>query len=197
MDTLETTKNKEMEQHLNHQKEINDKLLHKYVIARTKNIPYEYIPILICAIIALGLGIAANLQFGMRWSVIVTVCSAFLLLALYKLIISLPLSKGNITMMNLQVLQHTLLQFKKRNIIGSICFMFIITASLVWLAFELRYIFTRRFLQFKIDESSGVFAFIVTIAFALIIALTFVYDIYTTSEDIDSIVEDINSLKID
>lgn len=196
MDTIKTSKNNELEQQFNQQRMINDKLLRKYVIARTKNVPYEYLYILFAAVMAIGFGIAAHQHLSLQWPVIVTTCFALLLTALYKLIISLPLSKGNIIMMDSKDLQHKLLQYKKRNVIGSICAMLIITTMLLWLAFELRYIFIWHFSSFENNDKIGVFVFTITIVITIIIVLTSIYDSYSTSRNIDSIVEDINELKI-
>ena len=197
MDTVETTKHNELEQQFNQQRIINDKLLRKYVIARTKNIPYEYLVILFGAVILMVFGIAAHQHFGLQWPVIVAVCSALVLTALYKLFIALPISKGNITTTQTKDLQHKLLQYKKRDVIGSTCAMLILAATLVWLAFELRYVFTRHYSIFENNDERGAFVFFVTIAAVIIIVLGSICEIYSTSKDIDSIVEDINELKID
>lgn len=197
MDTLETTNNNELEQQFDQQRIINDKLLRKYIIARTKSIPYEFLSLLLAAVLTLGLGIIAHHYLYLEWPVIVAICSALVLTALYKLIISLPLSKGNITMMCPNDLPHKLLQYKKRDIIGSTCAVLIVTATLVWLAFELRDVCTWHFSRFENNDEIGDLFFFLTIVVTIIIALAGIYDIYSTSKNIDSIVEDINELKID
>lgn len=197
MDTLETTKNNELEQQFDQQRVINDKLLRKYIIARTKSIPYDFLSFLLAAVMIIGLGIIAHHYLYLEWPVIVTICSALVLTALYKLIISLPLSKGNITMMCSNDLPHKLLQYKKRDFIGSTCAMIILTATLVWLAFELHDVCTWHFSNFENNDKIGALVFFLTIVVTIIIALAGIYDIYSTSKNIDSIVEDINELKID
>ena len=124
------------------------------------------------------------------------ICLSVLLFEFYKLIISTPLSKGNLTVTNSRDLQNTLLQFKKRRSISYCIFLPIITAALIWFAFEMREAFTERLLGFSIDETKGNIIFGAIILLTVLSLLLNVTTTYSTLKDIDNIVEDINELKL-
>ena len=204
METLETTQGVGNEQQLHNQEEvilrqrkINDKLLHKYVISQVEDFTSDKIVIIIGSIILIGIGVWACLRFHLQWSVVMAVCSLFTLAGLYDIIISIPLSKGNLTVTSSQSLQHTLLQYKRRDIIGTVIFLIPITVALMFLAFELREVFILRFWGIKIADELGNFAFVITVFLTLIIVCVSVANTCATSKKIDDIIEDIHEFIID
>lgn len=190
MQPQETVQTSEMEQQVNHQKEINDKLLHKYVIARTKYISSNSMAKIVLVILIIVLGIIAKVAFNLDWPAIVAVCLSLTAAVIYDLIISLPLSKGNLEVASSQDFQGILLKHKKYDIIGTAVYLPLMTAAVVWFAFELRDSFVLR------HEGAENFIFWAVIVYSLMVVVAVIVDTSNKSKDIDSIVEDIKELKI-
>ena len=77
MENSTTLQNPEMEQQISHQKEVNEKLLRKYVISQTRSYSGEQYGYFLACLFFIALGVYANLQFGLKWQVIVAICSTF------------------------------------------------------------------------------------------------------------------------
>lgn len=197
MENLTSMQNTGIEQQISYLKEVNDKLLRKYIIAQTKDYFGDQFVLFATGILFVVLGIFANQQFGLKWPVIVAICSTFFLGGLYYLIISLPLSKGNLTITNIQNLQPTLLKYKKCDIIGTAILLPVITGLFIWLAFELYDLFTERIWIFEIDNRPGVYASVITIIFTLLLIFSGIYSTYNSSKHIDSLVVDIEECKFE
>ena len=195
MENSTTLQNPGMEQQISHLKEVNDKLLRKYVISQTRTYFGDQYGYFLACLFFIALGVYANLQFGLKWQVIVAICSTFFIEGLYYLVITLPLTKGNLTITNIAKLQPTLLKYKKYDMIGTIIFLTITIALFTWLAFELYDIFTDRFWKFEIDNRKGIFAAMATIGFTVIVALLSIVSTYFSSKHIDNLVADIEECK--
>lgn len=197
MENPTTLQNSELEQQIRRQKEVNEKLLRKYVIAQTRSFFGGQYGIFIFCVVLVALGIFANLQFDLKWTVIVAICSAFFMGGLYNLIITLPLTKGNLTISSIHNLQPTLLRYKKCDLIGTAILLPILTALLIWLAFELYDLFTDHFWVSEIDKRKGIVASVYTILFTLLIVIGGIYDTYSKAKAIDDLVADIEECKLD
>ena len=197
MENSTTLQNPGMEQQISLLKEVNDKLLRKYIMAQTRNFFGQQYGLFLICILFVALGIFANLQFGLKWPVIVAICSTFFIWGLYYLVISLPLSKGNLSITNIENLQPILLKYKKCEIIGTTILLPIITTLFIWLAFELYDLFTDRIWIFEIDNRYGIVASVITIIFTLILILSAIYTTYNSSQYIDSLVAEIEECKFE
>ena len=191
---MEDIKNSEAEHQINHLKIVNDKLLHRYVIARTESFPNGISHIMV-SILLMGLGIWCHFEFGLNWSVIVAVCLTVLIVGLFEMLNAYPLSKGRLTITSTPDLQRTLFRYKKWCLIGTAVFLPLIAAVFLWLAFELRYVFTKIFLGFVIDDRLGMGVFVVTILLTLIQIGEIVSNTYSTSKTIDNLVAEIEEFR--
>ena len=197
MENSTSLQNPGMEQQISHQKEVNEKLLRKYVISQTRSYSGEQYSYFLVCLLLIALGVYANLQFGLKWQVIVAICSTFFIGGLYYLFISLPLTEGSLTITDIANLQSALLRYKKCDLIGTTIFLTIITALFIWLAFELYDIFTERFWKFEIDNRKGIFAAMATIGLTVIMVLLSIVSTYFSSKNIDDLVADIEECKLE
>ena len=196
MENSATLQNGEMELIISRQKVVNDKLLRKYVIARTSNYGGLSAFFLLCFPLVL-IGIMAHQLFGLEWPVIIAICSLFFVIGIYSLIISIPLNEGNLITTSIPNLQPTLLKYKTRGVIGGTILLSILTFLFLWLAFEVYYLFSDHFLGIEIDNRKGIIASGVVIIFMALIVILGFYTIYKTSKDIDNLVADIEECKLE
>lgn len=178
----------EKEQQITQLKSVNEKLLRKYIIVRTKG--YRGFPAF--SLLLLYLGVFLISVKGLNWSIIVSILFSLIIGLVYFIIIRLPLSKGNLSVTPIQKLKPTLLKYRKLDIIGTTIFLLIITATLIWLAIELYSIYTIRFWFIEIDNRVGKIAYQATILITLIIILSTIISTYQDSDDIGSLVADID-----
>lgn len=188
MANSETVQSSEMEQQESHQIENNDKLLNKYVIARTNYFPSSSKALIVSACSLTGfilLGLGAIVLLDVQWPVIVALCLVIVASCISELIIAIPLGKGNLTVASSQDLKRILLDYKKHDLISSAIFIPLWIAVSVWLAFALRDI------SFVKSEGLENYAFWCTLA---VFSIPTVGDIISTcyrSKTIDSIIEDV------
>lgn len=197
MENSTTLQNYELEQQICHQKEVNEKLLRRYIISQTRSSFGGQFALFALCLLFVTLGVFANLQLGLKWQVIVATCSTILIWGLYNLIITLPLTKGNLTTTSIQNLQPTLLRYKKCDLIGTAILLPILTALLIWLAFELYDLFTDHFWVSETDKRKGIVASSYTIIFTLLIVIGGICSTYSGTKAIDDLVADIEECKLE
>ena len=196
---METTNNvelKDLEQKINSQQMTNEKLLRKYVIARTGSFCDSVTPLIFFTILITSLAIWAHFQFDLKWPIIIAVCLVFFFKLLFEIVSTIPLSKGNLIVTKVSELQPKLLKYKKSNLLFYSIFIPVFIGILVWLAFELRDIFANHFLGIEYDKNPGQFAFVITIGAALAGLIGLVSELFSKSKAVDKLVAEIDELKL-
>ena len=188
MANSETVQSSEMEQQESHQIENNDKLLNKYVIARTNFLPSSSKLLIGSAFVLtvlILLGIVAIVVLDVQWPAIVALCLVAIFSCISDVIIAIPLGKGNLTVASSQDLKRILLDYKKHDLISSAIFIPLWIAVSVWLAFAVRDI------SFVKSEGLENYALLSTLAVFLIVPVGASISTYFRSKKIDSIIEDV------
>lgn len=185
----------ETQQQVDHLKEVNDKLLHKYVAEVTDDQWHQvlcFAPLCVILIVLLGI---TNLEFGLNWSVIIAFGSCCICIFLCDIINAYPLSKDRITITPTHALRETLLKFSWRDRVSTAIYLPIIMGVFIWLAFELRHALNHHVLGMEIRDKICDLAFWGTILVGLICVLvSIIHTYFSTSGLINRLVADIDEL---
>ena len=184
----------ETQQQVDNLKEINDKLLHKYV-AKVTDAQWNQILCAapVCVILVVFLGILANQEFGLNWPVIIAVWTCCICTFLCDIINAYPLSKGCITITPAHALRETLLKYGWRDRVSTAIFLPIIMGVFIWLAFELRHALNYHFLGLEIRDKIGDLVFWGTLLVGFVSVLgAMINTFHSTSGLINSLVADID-----
>lgn len=186
----------EIRQRNKHLKEINDKLLHKYVAEVTDSIWDNTLwPVPLCVIAFIALGIIANIKIGLGWSVIIAFCAYWICVGVYEIFITYPLNKSSIAITPANALRQTLLHYCWRDRVAIAISLPIFIGLVIWLAFELRHSLYHHFLGFEIKDKIGDFAFWFTLIVAVPIIGAMIFStFYETPKEINRLVADIDEL---
>ena len=194
MENEEIKKSFETQQQVNHLKVANDKLLHKYV-AEVTDAHWSGIlwPAPICIILVIPLGIIANQEFGLNWSVIIAFGACCFCVFLCDIINAYPLSKGNIIITPAYALRETLLKYGWRDRVTTAIYLPIILGVFIWLAFELRHTLNHHVLGLEIRDKISDLVFWATLLAGFISVIgSIIHTYYSTSRLINSLVADID-----
>ena len=189
---------KELEQKIDSQQMINEKLLRKYVIARTEDFSSSggIVALVLLSVFLVVLGLLGHFKFDLKWPVIIAICSAVIIALLFEIHNRFPLSKGNLAITKISDFQPTLLKYKKSNLLFYSIFTPVFIGLFVWLAFELRTIFTKDLWGLEYDARFANFVFMLVIIFTIMMLIALVVDMFTKSRAVDRLVAEIDELYI-
>jgi len=175
-------------------RQLNDKLLHKYVSAHIKEVWTSVLLGRIALFIILVIcGISANIYLDLQWPVII----AFLLFTLAGiascLFFETKIKDFHDPSIPIMTIKHELQQYATYLKIRLLALLVILPTLFVWLAFELREVLTTSFLSIDIDTDIADIVFFVTIAIGIILPLIYFYEHLMEILTINKLVKDIDT----
>jgi len=175
-------------------RQLNDQLLHKYIISKTKYFWMNALTlgIFLFLFVLIG-GFFANKYIGLQWPVIIVILVTILAGTITSLIYNYKLSESELGSMPIMNVRKRLQNHISYLRIGMYIGLIVVPILFVWLAFQVREALTVSFLSVTIDDTDASIFFYIILAIGFISTIAIVPDIISRISLMNSLIRDIDT----
>ena len=186
----------ETQQRIDNLKAVNEKLLRRYLVEKTKSYWENALGALIVSIVfCVTFGIVANRIIQLGWPVIIVFSIILITITACDAYNAYPLSKWNIALTPVHELRQTLVKFGKRDRITVAVLLPFFLVGAIWLAFELREAFYNNYYSEMSYDVTGDFAFWCCVLVGVMgVVGSLIYTYYLIPKRISELIAEIDEL---